>query len=471
MNMKLNVFLSVVRKYKFLVMKTYDVIIIGGGPAAIVTGITIRKFFREKSVLMIKEESEGLVPCGIPYIFNLLGNDAGKNKMGPKPFIDLGGEVIVDSAEKVDKTTKNVWVKSGKEFSYDKLVFATGSLPKVPAFIPGYDFQNVFFVKKSYSYIHELASKISGFKNVVIVGGGFIGAEVAEQMAASNINITLIESEPLCFSKAFSPELSAIATDVLSQTKVKVMTSTLVKEITGENNTVQQVVLSDGREIKADAVILSIGYKANSQLAKELGLELNRYGDIHVDNYGRTTVKDISAVGDCAQTFGFLTGRSDVIKLASTATAEARILGQNIFGIRIKKCTAGTLGVFSTEINGLAMAAAGANEKSAGESGVELISAKFSSPDKHPGSLPGVSNLTVKLYASPIDGSILGGEAWGGKCVGEIINIISMAIQKSITVFELISFQVGTHPLLTASPVNNPIIRAAEDIVYEMTCS
>jgi pyruvate/2-oxoglutarate dehydrogenase complex dihydrolipoamide dehydrogenase (E3) component len=255
----------------------------------------------------------------------------------------------------------------------------------------------------------------------------------------------------------------------LNKTKVDIKTSTLVKELTGENNTVKQVLLADGSKIEADAVILSIGYKANSKLAEETGLELNRYGDIHVDNYGRTTVKDISAVGDCAQTFGFLTGRSDMIKLASTATAEARTLGHNIFGIRIKKCTAGTLGVFSTEINGLAMAAAGANEKSAAESGVELVSAKFTSPDRHPGSLTGVTDLTVKLYASPVDGSILGGEAWGGKSAGEIINIISLAIQKSITVFELISFQIGTHPLLTASPVNNPIIRAAEEIVYKIT--
>jgi NADH oxidase (H2O2-forming) len=450
-------------------MKTYDVIIIGGGPAAIVTGITIRKFFKNKTVLMIKEESEGLVPCGIPYIFHLLGNDAGKNKMGPKPFIDLGGEVIINTAVKVDKTKKEVAVKTGEQFGYEKLVFATGSHPTVPAFIPGNDLQNVFYVKKSYPYIHELASKINAFKNIVVVGGGFIGAEVAEQLAAANVNVTLIESESFCFSKAFSPELSAIATDALKKTRVSVMTSTLVKEIICENNTVKRVLLADGKKIETDAVILSIGYKANTQLAKEAGLELNKYGDIHVDNYGRTTVKDISAVGDCAQTFGFLTGRSDVIKLASTATAEARVLGHNIFGIRIKKSSAGTLGVFSTEINGLAMAAAGANEKNAKEACVELVSAKFSSPDRHPGSLPGMSDLTVKLYASPVDGSILGGEAWGGKSVGEIINIISLAIQKSITVFELISYQVGTHPLLTSSPVNNPIIRAAEDIVYKIS--
>ena len=449
-------------------MKTYDVIIIGGGPAAIVTGITIKKYFQQKSVLMVKEEAEGLVPCGIPYIFHLLGCDADKNKMGPKPFIDLGGEVIIDSAVKVDKEQKIVNLKSGEQFVYDKLVFATGSLPIVPTSIPGYNLENVFYIKKSYTYIKELTAKIRDFKNVVIVGGGFIGAEIAEQLAAANINVTLIESEPTCFSKAFSPELSQIATDALKNTSVNVMTSTLVKEITGENNKVKQVILANGSKIDTEAVILSIGYKANSQLAKETGLELNRYGDIHVDNYGRTTIKDVSAVGDCAQTFGFLTGRSDMIKLASTATAEARVLGHNIFGIRIKKCTSGTLGVFSTEINELAMAAAGANDKSAGDAGVEFISAKFSSPDRHPGVLPGVSDLTVKLYASPVDGSILGGEVWGGKSAGEIINIISMAIQKSITVYELVSFQIGTHPLLTSSPVVNPIIRAAEEIIFKI---
>ena len=449
-------------------MKTYDVIIIGGGPAAIVTGLTIKKFFKDKSVLMFKEEADGLVPCGIPYIFHHLGNDADKNKMGPKPFVDLGGEVLVKTVTKVDKSAKTVTIDSGEEFAYNKLVFATGSLPVVPKSIPGYDLENVFYIKKSFNYIKELAGQVSGFKNIVIVGGGFIGAEVAEQLAAEDMNVTLVESEGTCFSRAFSPELSKLATEALSNSGVKVMTSSMVKEIVGEDNKVRAIVLSDGTKISTDAIILSIGYRANTQLAKEAGLELNRFGDIHVDNYGRTSAKNICAVGDCAQTFGFLTGRSDMIKLASTATAEARVLGHNIFGIRIKKCTSGTLGVFSTEINGLAMAAAGANDQSAGEACLEIISAKFTAPDRHPGGLPGGSNMTVKLYASPVDGSILGGEAWGGKSVGEVINIISMAIQKNITVYELVSFQFGTHPLLTPSPVVTPIIRAADDIIYKM---
>ena len=450
-------------------MKTYDVIIIGGGPAGIVTGVTIKKCCKEKSVLIIKEEAEGLVPCGIPYIFHLLEKDLEKNKMGSKPFIELGGEVIINNVIKVDKVNKLVKVKTGDQFGYGKLVFATGSLPLIPDFIPGYNFHNVFYIKKSYAYIKELINKINGFRSIIIVGGGFIGAEVAEQLAANNdVKVTLIESEPTCFSKAFSPELSQIATDALRETKVNVLTSTLVKEIGGINNKVNHVILSDSSKIKAEAVILSTGYRANSKLAKEAGLDLNEYDDIIVDNYGRTKNKDISAVGDCAQTTGFLTGRTDSIKLASTATAEARILGHNIFGVRIKKCLNGTLGVFSTEIKGLAMAAAGVNERNAAEVNVEFITAKFSSPDRHPGTLAGVSDLTVKLYACPISGNILGGEVWGGKSAAEIINIISMAIQKSITVYELVSYQIGTHPLLTSSPVNNSLIRAAEEIIYKV---
>ena len=413
-------------------MKTYDVIIIGGGPAGIVTGVTIKKCCKEKSVLIIKEEAEGLVPCGIPYIFHLLEKDLEKNKMGSKPFIELGGEVIINNVIKVDKVNKLVKVKTGDQFGYGKLVFATGSLPLIPDFIPGYNFHNVFYIKKSYAYIKELINKINGFRSIIIVGGGFIGAEVAEQLAANNdVKVTLIESEPTCFSKAFSPELSQIATDALRETKVNVLTSTLVKEIGGINNKVNHVILSDSSKIKAEAVILSTGYRANSKLAKEAGLDLNEYDDIIVDNYGRTKNKDISAVGDCAQTTGFLTGRTDSIKLASTATAEARILGHNIFGVRIKKCLNGTLGVFSTEIKGLAMAAAGVNERNAAEVNVEFITAKFSSPDRHPGTLAGVSDLTVKLYACPISGSILGGEIWGGKSAAEIINIINWFLIKS----------------------------------------
>jgi len=449
-------------------MKHYDVIIIGAGPAGIITGTTAKKQFPDKSMLMFKEEEKGLVPCGIPYIFYRLG-DVDKNVMGPKPFVDLGGEVITEKVIEVNAENKSVKTESGKEFSCDKLVFATGSNVVIPTFIPGHDLNNVYYIKKSYNYIKQVFEDLKTKKNIVVIGGGFIGAEVAEQLALHvDKNITLVESEECCFSKAFSKDLCKIATEALRQTAIKVKTATKVEKIIGNDGKVTSVILSTGEEIPCEAVIMAIGYKPNTELAAKAGLQLNKMGAIVVDNYERTTVKGVCAVGDCSQTVGFLTGRMDYVMLASTATAEARVLGHNLFGIKIRKNFTGTLAVFSTEINGIAMAAAGLNDTNALEANVQYVSAQFSDFDTHPGGFEDTKPLTVKLYASPCEGSILGGEVWGGKSAGEMINTISLAIQKGVTVYELVSFQIGSHPLLTAAPTKTILIKAAEGIIEQI---
>ncbi len=443
-------------------MKKYDVIIIGAGPAGIITGVTAKKQNPDKTILMIKEEEKGLVPCGIPYVFYNL-NSVEKNLMGPKPFVDLGGEVVTDKVVNVDIVNKLVACESGKKFAFDKLVFATGSKVKTADFIPGHDLENVFYIKKSYNYINHLFDKLKDKKNIVIVGGGFIGAEVAEQLAKHrNKNVSVIESESQCFSKAFSEQLSKIATEELKKANVNVYTSTLVKEVLGIDGAVSGIKFSDNREIEADAVIFAIGYSPNIFLADLAGLKINEENAIIVDNYGRTSEKDIYAVGDCSQTKGFLTGRCDCIMLASTATAEARVLGYNLFGIKIRNRFSGTIGIFSTKINNLAMAAAGVNEKTALQANIEFITSEFTGVDRHPASISDATPLTAKLYVSPIDGSVLGGEVWGGESVGELINIIGLAIQKGVTIYELISYQIGTHPLLTSAPTMPVIIKAAE---------
>ncbi|OQX97195.1 MAG: hypothetical protein B6I20_13150, partial [Bacteroidetes bacterium 4572_117] len=369
----------------------------------------------------------------------------------------------------VDLNSKTVKTESGDEYTYDKLVFATGSKVVIPSFIPGYNLDNVFYIKKSYNYIKQLHIDLKSKQNIVVIGGGFIGAEVAEQLALNiGKKVTLIESENYCFSKAFSKELSKIATEALGNTNVQVKTSVRVKELKGKNNKVDTVILENNEEISCDAVIMAIGYKPNTELAKDCGLQLNRIGAIVKDNYERTKEKGVCAVGDCSQTIGFLTGRSDHVMLASTATAEARVLGHNIFGVKMRKAFMGTLAVFSTEIDGLAMAAAGINDSSAKETNIDYLSAKFTDFDTHPGKFSHSKQLSVKLFASAQDGSILGGEVWGGKSAGEIINTISLAIQKGVTVFEMVSFQIGSHPLLTSAPTKTHLIKAAEGIIAQM---
>ncbi len=449
-------------------MKAYDVIIIGGGPSGIVTGVTARKQNPDKSFLMIKEDEKGLVPCGIPYIFHDL-DDVSQNKMGPAPFVKAGGEVLVDRVVDINTGAKTLRTEAGTEISYGRLIFATGSVPIVPTFIKGYDLDNVELIPKNYNYIAGLKERILAAKNIVVIGGGFIGAEVAEQIAKhEDKKVTLVEIQDHCLGQAFSPDFAALADENLEKAGVNVLTGNTVEQLIGMNGKVQSVKLKSGKIIEADMVISAIGYKPNTGLAKRAGLQLTKHGTIRVDKFMRTDEDDVYAVGDCSQTFGFITGRTDNIMLASTATAEARILGYNLCKIGILRSFAGTLSVFSTELNGYVFASAGAIEQTAEAARVEYITGSFTDMDRHPGTLPGAKEVRIRIFVSPRNGEIIGGEIYGGKSVGEMINIIALAIQKYVTVYELVSFQVGTHPLLTTAPTKYALVKACENAISKI---
>ncbi len=443
-------------------MKNYDVIIIGGGPSGIIVGVTGKNQNPEKSFLMIKEEEKGLVPCGIPYVFHDL-SDISNNAMGPKPFVAAGGEVLIDTVISIDTKNKSLKTQNGEEFTYEKLVFATGSAPTQPKFIEGYDLDGVLYIKKSYDYIAMAKERTDKAKNIVVIGGGFIGVEVAEQLAKfEDKTVSLIEMESYCLSKAFSLHTAKQADEVIRNSGVKLYTSSKVKKIIGKDGKVSAVELSDGTIIETEIVIASIGYKPNTKLAKDCGLEINSRGAIRCDNYFRTGIMDIYALGDCSSTIGFITGRTDNIMLASTATAEARVLGYNLFDVNLVRTFSGTISVFSTKIGGVAFASAGAIEQLAESENIQYVVGKFSDVDRHPGSIADASTLSIQLIVSPGDGTIIGGEMMGGDSVGELINILALAIQKSVTVYEMVGFQVGTHPLLTTAPTKSVLIKAAE---------
>ena len=443
-------------------MKSYDVVIIGGGPSGIVTGVTAKKTNPEKSFLLIQKHKRGLVPCGIPYIFGAL-DDISQNEMGPKPFADAGGDVLVDTVTEVDINAKKLRTEGGREIEYGSLVFATGSEPLVPTFIKGHDLEGVEYVKKDFAYMEGLMSRAGAAKRIAIVGAGFIGCEVAEQLVLDGSReVHLIEAEQHCLYRAFSQDFAARADEVMSNVGVRLYTGAKATEIVGSGGRVSGVRLDSGESIEVDMVISAIGYLPNTQLAGSAGLEINDKGAIVKDNYMRTSAPDVYAVGDCSSTSGFITGRTDNIMLASTGTAEARVLGYNLFGIGMLNTFSGTLSVFSTELGGLTFASAGAIEQTAEEANVDYVIGRFTAMDRHPGALPGASKVDIKLIVSPENGEIIGGEILGGKSVGEMINIISLAIQKAVTVYEMVSFQMGTHPLLTPAPTKYVIVKACE---------
>jgi NADPH-dependent 2,4-dienoyl-CoA reductase/sulfur reductase-like enzyme len=449
-------------------VKTYDVIIIGGGPSGLVMGLATRKLYPGKSVLIITQEKKGLVPCGIPYIFHDLGS-VEKDELGLNPFLESGGEVLYSEVKNVDIKKKRVFMRSGRFRYYKKLVLATGSIPVEPAFIKGYALKGVEYIHKGYEQMKKLKEKVYYADNITVIGGGFIGVEVAEQIAKDpSKNVTLIECERYCLGRVFSDQLCMEAEAAIKNTNINVVTGVRVDKMMWNDGKVTGLALMNGDIINTDLVIMAIGYKPYTELAAKAGLELTQSGAIKVDRYLRTSVDDICAIGDCAEKVGFITGSENGIMLASTATAEARVLAYNLFGIQLKRNFQGTIGIFSTRINGLTLAAAGVNEKIAERAGISYISGEFHGLDRHPGHFQDTSKLSVKLYASPGDGGIIGGEIWGGKSTGELINVVGMAIQKRISVFELISYQIGTHPLLTGPPTNYALIKAAEATIQRM---
>jgi pyruvate/2-oxoglutarate dehydrogenase complex dihydrolipoamide dehydrogenase (E3) component len=207
-------------------------------------------------------------------------------------------------------------------------------------------------------------------------------------------------------------------------------------------------------------VILGIGARANTELAEKAGLATGPTRAVQVNRYMQTTDPHIFACGDCAEKVSFYDGTPSNLKLASIATMEARIAGANLFGLR--RANSGVIGVYSTVLGDTAFCAAGLTEAMAKEKGYHVIVGSAESPNRHPASMPGASPLKVKLVFEAGTQVLLGGQVSGAKSAGELINAVAACIHNRMTADDIATFQTGTHPGLTASPIAYQLVNAAE---------
>jgi len=438
-------------------MKKADVVVLGG-LSGITAGLSCRRHYPDKKVIIIRQEGTVLVPCGIPYIYGTLGGP--ENNVIPDGLLENNEiDLVKGEAVEVDRGNKVVSMKDGETIGYDKLVFATGSVPMVPP-IPGIDKKNVYPVKKEFDYLSEVYREMKNVKDLVIIGGGFIGMEFADECRKGrNINVTIVEALTRCLQMAMDDEFCDEAQEKLEKTGVKIMVNEKVEAILGGEK-VTAVKLSRGRELEADMIILGTGALPNTELARRSGLELGFRNTIRVDRYMRTyTDPDVFACGDCVEKVSFFDGRPIGVMLASTATSEARIAGANLFSSTHQNC--GVISVFSTVINERAFGVAGLTERKAGEMGTKIVTGVAEAPDTHPIGMPNSSKTRVKLLFAKDTGVILGGSASGGKPVGEMVNVLSACIMHKMTADDMVKFQMGTHPALTPSPIMYPIVNAA----------
>lgn len=443
-------------------MKKAEVVIIGGSAAGIEAAITAQKQHRLNKVIVIRKEKDALVPCGIPYIMGTL-DSAEKDVM---PAALLGdADLVIDEVTSIDRRAKSLTTAGGETIGYGKLILATGSRPVVPP-IPGADLENVFTVRKDINYLKQLQDALKQSRDVVIVGGGFIGAEFADECRKIGLNVTVVELLEHCLYLNCDEDFCIRIEDKMREVGVKVNTTCRVKSIVG-NKKVEYVECEKGLRFNAEVVILAIGVAPNTELARDAGLEIGDQKGILVDQYMVSSDPDIFAIGDCAEKFCFFTGKPTATRLASVAAREARIAAANLLQPRRRR-NQGTIGVFATMIVDTAVGVAGLTERAAKNFGFNVVTGEAAAVDKHPGSMPGAKELRVKLIFDQSSAKLIGGEACGGVTAGEVANVMAQAIAAGMTANDIAMSQVGTHPALTASPLVYQIVNAAEEAVVKL---
>jgi len=439
-------------------------LIVGGSAAGITTAISARRYYPDAKIVLIRKEKQVLIPCGIPYIFGTVGS-TDKNLVPDTVLTKNNVELVIDEVSSINKDARTVETVGGRSFRYEKMVLATGSAPLVPP-IPGAELDNVFAVRKDVGTLNRLLEVLDKANDLVIIGGGFIGLEFADECKKRGIaEVTVIELLPHCLFLACDDEICIRVEKKLSERGINVLVDRKVESI-ARNTKGVYAVLDNEEKIKADVVILGIGVTPNIELARNGGLEVDEKEGVYVDEFMRTSDENIFAAGDCTRKRCFFTGRPSVFRLASIATMEARIAGANLFRLRHQsECP---IGVFGTVIGDLAIGSVGMTERGAKEAGFEVVIGEAEAPDKHPASIPGTTNLAVKLIFEKDTRVLLGGQIYGGMTAGKVANFIGALIQKRMRADEIITFQVGTHPMLTASPIAHQVENAAEIALTKM---
>jgi len=438
-------------------MEKQDVVIIGGGPAGRSIVHSLHAAEKNLSITLIKDEPVNVNRCAVPYGINGK-REIEKYQIPNRLVTDFNADLMIDRVEEIDVNAKQVQTAKGTGYEYHHLVLATGSRPIVPP-IPGIDGDGITPVRSlaDLARRRELAAKST---NALVIGGGYIGIEVAVVLQEMGLSVTVIEMLPRILMATTEPEFVAAVEEKLDTMGICLMTEQKVVAFERASAGSIRVGLDNGDGLDADLVVLSMGVAPNTELAAKAGLEVGRTG-IWVDEQLRTSGKDIYACGDCAQKFSFVNQMPVRGEFGTNAVFMGKVVALNILGN--PTAFPGVINANATAVGDLSLGSAGFTEAMARDAGIDAVTGFSSVMDKYP-MMDGVASVLTKLVFDRRNGKLVGGGVLGkGVCTAAKVDFISFAIQMGATLEDLVSYQYATHPELAAKPSDNTYVFAARD--------
>lgn len=435
-------------------------LIVGGVAGGASAAARARRIDEDAQIILFeKGEYISFANCGLPYYIgkqikerqDLLVTTPRMLKDRFKIEVRTSSEVTAINTDKKEVTVKDH--KTGNTYTetYDKLILSPGAYPFKPP-IPGIDLDTVFTLRTipDTDQIREFVDNKKP-ERAVIVGGGFIGLEAAENLVKRGVRVTIVEM----LDQVLVPldvELASILHQHLVQNGVELKLGEAVKSME-KNGEKTVVTTSAGSKIEADMVIMSVGVRPRTRLAKEAGIELGERGGIKVDEHMRTSDPDVYAVGDVVEVKDLVTGKPTMVPLAGPANKQGRIAADNALGRnRVFKSVQGTAIV---KVFDMVAANTGSNEKTLKREKIPYR-VSYTHTASHATYYPGAQQMQIKLIFSPEDGKILGAQIVGQKGVDKRIDVIATAIRAGMTVFDLEELELAYAPPFSSAydPVN-----------------
>jgi NADPH-dependent 2,4-dienoyl-CoA reductase/sulfur reductase-like enzyme/rhodanese-related sulfurtransferase len=424
-------------------------IIVGGVAGGASAAARARRLSEDAEIILFERGPDvAFANCGLPYYVG--GEIVERDKLLVVTPERLRTRFKLDvrtraSVEAIDRTAKRVRVRelaSGREYeeSYDKLILAPGAAPLRPP-IPGIDLPGIYTLRNLHD-VDRIKEKVDrGVSQAVVVGAGFIGLELVENLVRRGIATTVVELQDQVLPP-FDKEMTTPIAEHLASKGVSLLLSQSADafEPIADGLTVR---LKSGQRLLAQLVILGVGVRPENKLAVDSGLEVGPRGGIRVNDHLQTSDPNIYAVGDAIEVKDFISGDPTQVPLAGPANRQGRLAADHIFGRSVRY--RGTQGTGIVRVFERTAAMTGASEKVLRRANRPYRKV-YVHPTNHAGYYPGAESMTLKLLFEPSRGTLLGAQVVGGAGVDKRIDVLAVAIQANMTVFDLEEMELGYSP-------------------------